>query len=55
MRQLAQALPPEDVNCFIKSPCWVGAILPLDPEPRGGFEMMLLRMLCFRPLRSSLR
>ncbi|HYQ92803.1 MAG TPA: DNA polymerase III subunit gamma/tau C-terminal domain-containing protein, partial [Candidatus Competibacteraceae bacterium] len=23
--------------------------LPLSPEPRGGFEMILLRMLCFRP------
>ncbi|HUM92593.1 MAG TPA: DNA polymerase III subunit gamma/tau C-terminal domain-containing protein [Candidatus Competibacter sp.] len=23
--------------------------LPLAPDPRGGFEMVLLRMLCFRP------
>jgi DNA polymerase-3 subunit gamma/tau len=29
--------------------------LPLSPEPRGGFEMVLLRMLAFRPVQAEAR
>jgi DNA polymerase-3 subunit gamma/tau len=47
--RLAAGLPAEDVQLFYQ----IGLIgrrdLPLAPDPRGGFEMVLLRMLAFRP------
>ena len=46
---LAQHLSPEDVQLYYQ----IGLIglrdLPLSPQPRGGFEMLMLRMLAFRP------
>ena len=46
---LADKLSAEDVQLYYQ----IGLIgrrdLPLSPEPRGGFEMVLLRMLAFRP------
>lgn len=46
---LAQALPAEDVQFYYQ----VGLVgrrdLPLAPEAQQGFEMVLLRMLAFRP------
>jgi len=46
---LAGSMGPEDVQLFYQ----IGLIgqrdLPLAPEPRGGLEMVLLRMLAFRP------
>ncbi|HEY0719775.1 MAG TPA: DNA polymerase III subunit gamma/tau [Gammaproteobacteria bacterium] len=46
---LAERIAPEDVQLFYQ----IGLIgrrdLPLSPEARGGFEMVLLRMLAFRP------
>jgi DNA polymerase-3 subunit gamma/tau len=46
---LAQRLGAEDLQLFYQ----IGLIgqrdLPLAPDPRGGFEMVLLRMLAFRP------
>ena len=46
---LAERLSPEDVQLFYQ----IGLIgqrdLPLAPDPRSGFEMVLLRMLIFRP------
>ncbi len=46
---LTQQLSPEDVQLFYQ----IGLIgrrdLPLSPEPKGGFEMIMLRMLAFRP------
>lgn len=46
---LAKQLPPEELQLFYQ----IGLIgqrdLPLAPEPRGGFEMVLLRMLAFQP------
>jgi len=46
---LASQLSAEDVQLFYQ----IGLIgqrdLPLAPEPRSGFEMVLLRMLAFRP------
>lgn len=47
--RLAQAVPPEDVQLFYQIALLGRRDLPLVPEPRGGFEMVLLRMLCFRP------
>ena len=46
---LAENLAAEDVQLFYQ----IGLIgrrdLSLAPEPRGGFEMVMLRMLAFRP------
>ena len=46
---LADKLLAEDVQLYYQ----IGLIgrrdLPLSPEPRGGFEMVMLRMLAFRP------
>lgn len=50
IRRLAAALTPEDVQLFYQIALIGRRDLPLTPEPRGGFEMLLLRMLCFRPI-----
>ncbi len=47
--RLAGALAPEDVQLFYQIALLGRRDLPLAPDPRGGFEMALLRMLCFRP------
>ena len=47
--QLAQALPAEDVQFYYQMGLIGRRDLPLAPEPRSGFEMVLLRMLAFRP------
>jgi len=52
--QLAQQLSPEDVQLFYQIALLGRRDLPLAPEPRGGFEMVILRMLAFRPNRVSL-
>ncbi len=49
LRRLAQLLSPEDVQLFYQIALLGRRDLPLAPDPRGGFEMVLLRMLCFRP------
>ena len=47
---LATKLPPEDVQLYYQ----IGLIgqrdLDLAPDPRSGFEMVMLRMLTFRPV-----
>jgi len=49
VRGLAGQMTPEDVQLYYQ----IGLIgqrdLPLAPDPRSGFEMVLLRMLAFRP------
>jgi len=49
LAELAGRIAPEDVQLFYQ----IGLIgqrdLPLAPDPRSGFEMVLLRMLTFRP------
>jgi DNA polymerase-3 subunit gamma/tau len=47
--QLAQQLPPEDVQLFYQTALLGRRDLPLAPDPRAGFEMVLLRMLAFKP------
>jgi DNA polymerase-3 subunit gamma/tau len=47
--QLAQQISPEDVQLFYQIGLLGRRDLPLAPEPRGGFEMVMLRMLAFRP------
>lgn len=47
--QLAEQMSPEDVQLFYQIGLLGRRDLPLAPEPRGGFEMVMLRMLAFRP------
>jgi DNA polymerase-3 subunit gamma/tau len=47
--QLAQQLSPEEVQLFYQIGLLGRRDLPLAPEQRGGFEMVMLRMLAFRP------
>ncbi|NIB44425.1 DNA polymerase III subunit gamma/tau [Pseudomaricurvus alkylphenolicus] len=47
--QLAQQLPAEDVQLFYQTALLGRRDLPMSPDPRAGFEMVLLRMLAFRP------
>ena len=46
---LAALLPPEDVQFYYQLGLIGRRDLPLAPDPRDGFEMVLLRMLAFRP------
>ncbi|GAA5315277.1 MAG: DNA polymerase III subunit gamma/tau [Candidatus Pelagadaptatus aseana] len=46
---LAQTLAPEDVQLFYQTGLLGRRDLPLSPDGRTGFEMVLLRMLAFRP------
>ncbi|WP_295475121.1 DNA polymerase III subunit gamma/tau [uncultured Pseudomonas sp.] len=50
---LAQALPGEDVQFYYQMGLIGRRDLPLAPDPRSGFEMVLLRMLAFRPADSD--
>jgi len=49
LQQMASQVSTEDIQLFYQ----VGLIgrrdLPLAPDPRSGFEMVLLRMLAFKP------
>ncbi len=45
----AEGLSPEDVQLFYQIGLNGQRELPLAPDPRSGFEMLLLRMLAFRP------
>lgn len=47
--QLARRLLPEDVQLYYQMALLGRRDLPLAPDPRDGFEMVLLRMLAFRP------
>ncbi|MEW6646026.1 MAG: DNA polymerase III subunit gamma/tau [Pseudomonadota bacterium] len=49
LAELAQRINPEDVQLYYQIGLTGRRDLPLAPEPRGGFEMILLRMLAFRP------
>ena len=49
LQALADTLAPEDVQLFYQIALTGRRDLPLSPEPRGGLEMVLLRMLAFRP------
>lgn len=46
---LAQKLPSEDIQLFYQTALLGRRDLPLAPDPRAGFEMVLLRMLAFKP------
>ncbi len=46
---LAQQFPAEDVQLFYQTALLGRRDLPLSPDARTGFEMVLLRMLAFKP------
>ncbi len=50
MTQLAAAFTPEEVQLCYQLAVVGRRDLDLAPEPRGGFEMVLLRMVAFRQL-----
>ena len=47
--ELAGKVTAEDVQLYYQTGMIGRRDLPLAPDPRGGFEMVLLRMLAFRP------
>jgi DNA polymerase-3 subunit gamma/tau len=49
LERLGRALRPEDVQLYYQIALAGRRDLPLAPDPRAGFEMVLLRMLAFRP------
>jgi DNA polymerase-3 subunit gamma/tau len=49
LRALADRLPPEDVQLYYQIALLGQRDLPFAPDARSGLEMVLLRMLAFRP------
>ncbi|MDJ0738423.1 MAG: DNA polymerase III subunit gamma/tau [Gammaproteobacteria bacterium] len=49
LQALARELPGEDVQLFYQIALTGQRDLPLAPDVRAGFEMVMLRMLAFRP------
>ena len=50
---LARAISPEDVQLFYHIGTLGRRDLPLAPDAQSGFEMILLRMLAFRPVAAA--
>ncbi len=50
VKHLANMMSPEDVQLYYQIALHGRRDLPLSPDPRSGFEMILLRMLAFRPM-----
>lgn len=46
---LALQMPSEDIQLYYQTALLGRRDLPLAPDPRSGFEMVLLRMLAFKP------
>ena len=53
LAELAQSLAAEDVQLFYQIGLTGQQELPLAPDPRSGFEMVLLRMLAFKPAEQA--
>ncbi|ABI56859.1 DNA polymerase III subunit gamma/tau [Alkalilimnicola ehrlichii MLHE-1] len=53
LRDLAARLPAEDVQLYYQIALNGRRDLPLAPEGRTGFEMVLLRMLAFQPVTGT--
>jgi DNA polymerase III subunit gamma/tau len=49
LKALAGRLAPEDLQLYYQVALTGQGDLPLAPDPRAGFEMVLLRALAFRP------
>lgn len=54
IQELAKALTREDVQLFYQIVLLGRRDLPLAPDPRVGFEMVMLRMLAFQPVRERI-
>jgi DNA polymerase-3 subunit gamma/tau len=50
---LAAQFSPEDVQLYYQIALMGQKDLDLAPDPRSGFEMVMLRMLAFRPVRGE--
>jgi len=50
IQQMAEQMLPEDVQLFYQIGVMGQKELDLAPDPRTGFEMILLRMLAFKPV-----
>jgi DNA polymerase-3 subunit gamma/tau len=53
LRDISQAMSPEDVQLYYQIVLLGQRELDLAPDPRSGFEMILLRLLAFRPEQSE--
>ncbi|MGB1110416.1 MAG: DNA polymerase III subunit gamma/tau [Gammaproteobacteria bacterium] len=53
LSELASRMSPEDCQLFYQIALNGRRDLPFAPEPRGGLEMVLLRMLAFRPAETT--
>ncbi|MCB1772435.1 MAG: DNA polymerase III subunit gamma/tau [Gammaproteobacteria bacterium] len=53
LAELAAAVPAEDVQLYYQIALTGQRDLPLAPDDRSGFEMVLLRMLAFRPAETG--
>lgn len=53
--QLASSMPAEDVQLYYQIALQGRRDLELAPELRSGFEMLMLRMLAFRPVEAGQR
>ncbi|MCU7837470.1 MAG: DNA polymerase III subunit gamma/tau [gamma proteobacterium symbiont of Taylorina sp.] len=49
LEKIAQAISAEDIQLYYQIALNGRKDLPYSPQPRGGFEMILLRMLAFKP------
>ncbi|MBC7984752.1 MAG: DNA polymerase III subunit gamma/tau [Candidatus Obscuribacterales bacterium] len=53
LQRLSQGFSPEDVQLYYQIALLGRRDLDLAPDPRAGFEMVLLRMLAFRPATNA--
>ena len=50
---LAEAIPPDEVQLYYQIALHGQRDLPLAPDERSGFEMLILRLLAFRPASAA--
>lgn len=55
LQSMATQLSKEDVQLYYQIALQGRKDIPLSPDPRSGFEMLLLRMLSFRPLQQGMQ
>jgi len=55
IKNLAQSLSKEEVQLYYQIALQGRGDLSPSPDPKSGFEMMLLRMLSFRPLKTGMQ
>ncbi|HSR62602.1 MAG TPA: DNA polymerase III subunit gamma/tau [Gammaproteobacteria bacterium] len=52
LKELSQRISEEDIQLYYQMALMGRRDLALAPDPRSGFEMILVRMLAFRPART---